>query len=161
MNEGARNEIKELVKTKYGFSPENDEINYINDMLRLTYFDLHQFRIVNHIATSSIFNSLMKYRAVKGYEFDNIYSDKLIFKYLRLARKCFEEALNFPAICMCRTAIESGLIERVAEEQANIDGDTTRKFEKKVLNYMKKNKNEMLHRNLEHAEKLKMMVSIQ
>lgn len=85
-------------------------------------------------------------------DFEIISQEKLIFRFLYLAIKAYNEANNYAAICLCRVAIETGLIERVAEECAKRDGDRSKNIDEKVLFYMKKNKKEMLHGNLCMAE---------
>lgn len=153
INDEMRNNIKELTNSNYGFIPEDVEINTIDSRLSESYLDLHEYRIINHLATRAIYDSKLSYWSTKS-NFAYIVGEKLIFRFLRLAIKCFNEANNYASICLCRTAIESGLIERVAEEYANRDSDKNKCYEQKLLFYINQNKDKMLHRNLELAEEL-------
>lgn len=152
MDQVTKNEIKTLVNNNYGFIPDDDEIDEIDNKLKERYYyELHEFRIINHLASRSILKIIEKYKE-KLKNFDQITNEKLIFKFLKIAIKAYNEANNYASICLCRVAIETGLIERVAEECAKIDGDTSKDINEKILIYMKKNKKEMLHGNLCMAE---------
>ena len=151
INDEMMKNIKELTKERYGFTPNDFEINSIGESLSLSYEELHQYKIINHLVTRKIY--LDKFNYWSGLStFNTITNEKLIFRFLKLAIKCYNEANNYASICLCRTAIETGLIERVAEENAKNDNAKDKCYEQKVVYYMNRNKGKMLHRNLELAQ---------
>jgi hypothetical protein len=86
---------------------------------------------------------LLKYRdKIASSKFEEIWLEKSIFKYLTWASMCFRAGIPIGTICLCRTAIETGLRERVAEEMAKKDKlqkdisqkvvENLRKLEKRV-----------------------------
>ena len=116
-----RNHIRNVVELHYGFIPTDAQIDRVDKGLRGSYVTLHPYRIVNRLATSTINEIILKYRDEMGIKLEEIELDKLIFRYKTLATMCFNEGIPHATICLCRTAIEAGLRERIAEELAKKD----------------------------------------
>lgn len=111
--------IKEIVKYHYGFTPKDDDIYRIDDMLRNHYTVLHDQRIIRELVAREVGKELLKHTDRLGsLEFERIWLEKTIFKHLTLASMCYRGGIPAGTISLCRTAIESGLRERLAEELA-------------------------------------------
>jgi hypothetical protein len=111
--------IKEIVKYHYGFTPNDDDIYRIDNMLRNHYAVLHDQRIIRELVAGEVSKELLKHRDRLGsLEFERIWLEKTIFKHLTLASMCYRAGIPTGTISLCRTAIESGLRESLAEELA-------------------------------------------
>jgi len=132
-----RKRIKKIVTFHYGFKPQDRDIGWIDDVLRNNYSTLHDQRIIRNLVTTEIAKILLKHRDKNGNtEFGKILLQKLIFHYLTLASMSYRAGIPFATISLCRTAIEAGLRERVAEELAKKEISKNEKFPKKVLEKM-------------------------
>ncbi len=133
-----RKRIKKIVEFHYGFRPKNKDINWIDKMLRNNYSVLHDQRIIRNLATVEIDKMLLKHRdKIGSIKFEKILLDKLIFRYLTLASMCYRAGISFATITLCRTAIETGLRERIAEELAKKECNKTKEFPKIILEKLK------------------------
>ena len=111
--------IKNIVEHHYGFTPKDEDIDWIEEMLRSHYVVLHDQRIIRELVVNNIGNTLLEHRdRIGSIEFERIQFEKGIFKYLTFASMCFRAGIPVGTISICRTAIESGLRERLAEKLA-------------------------------------------
>lgn len=111
--------IKGAVSYHYGFVPRDHDLEWIDGVLRNQYVVLHEQRIIRRVVGLEIERKLLKYRDKLGsLRFEQICIEKTVFKYLTLARMSYCAGVSAGAISLCRTAIESGLRERLAEELA-------------------------------------------
>ena len=136
-----RKRIKKIVKFHYGFDPQDRDIDWIDDVLRNNYSTLHDQRIIRNLVTMEIHKILLKHRDKKrdkigSIKFEKILLHKLIFHYLTFASMSYRAGIPFATISLCRTAIEAGLRERVAEELAKKEISRNEQFPKKVLEKM-------------------------
>jgi len=132
-----RKRIKKIVTFHYGFKPQDRDIDWIDDVLRNNYSALHDQRIIRNLVTMEIDKILLKHRDKNGsMKFGKILRHKRIFHYLTLASISYKAGIPFATISICRTAIEAGLRERVAEELAKKEVGKNEKFPKKVLEKM-------------------------
>jgi len=138
IDNGLKQHIKDVVKKNYGFIPTDVEIDMFDQGLREAYPTLHPYRIINHLATSSKNKIILQYRECLGTKLEEIQLKKMMFKYLQQADMSFNEAIPHGSICLCRTAIEVGLRERIAEEFANMDFTNKKKLEEKIFEHMEK-----------------------
>jgi len=144
--------IKEIVKYHHGFTPKDDDIYRIDDMLRNHYAVLHDQRIIRELVVGEIGKELLKHRDSLGsLEFERIWLEKTIFKYLTFAGMCYRAGIPAGTISLCRTAIESGLRERLAEELARKGSTNTSKLPKATWNKLKGLKKKMLASLIEMA----------
>jgi len=120
--------IKKIVKFHYGFSPEEKDIKNINRGLKNNYIVLHQQKIINKLATRYASRELLKYwDKIGSQRFEEIWLTKIMFHYLIYASMSYQVGIPIATICLCRTAIESGLREKIAERLAD---DTTQMMNK-------------------------------
>ena len=132
-----RKRIKKIVKFHYGFEPDNRDIDWIDGVLRNNYSTLHDQRIIRNLVTVEIDKILLKHRdKIGNIKFGKILRHKLIFHYLTLASMSYRAGIPFATISLCRTAVEAGLRERVAEELAKKEVSKNEKFPKKVFEKM-------------------------
>ncbi len=88
-------------------------------MLSNSYGAMHEQRVIEELATNNLTNGLLKHRDRLGTsEFERIWLEKDAFKYLTFASMCFRAGIPAGTISLCRTAIKSGIRERLAEELA-------------------------------------------
>jgi hypothetical protein len=121
--------IKEIVKYHYGFTTNDDDIYRIDNMLRNHYAVLHDQRIIRELVAGEAGKELLKHRDRLGsLEFERIWLEKTIFKHLTLASMCYRAGIPAGTISLCRTAIESGLRERLAEELARKESASNAKL---------------------------------
>lgn len=131
--------VKSIVKFHYGFTPKESDIKWIDKMLRNNYVVLHEQNIISELATKNLSNGLLKHRDRLGStEFERIWREKDIFRYLTFASMCFRAGVPAGAICLCRTAIESGLKERLAEEIARKEITDESQLSAATLNKLKR-----------------------
>lgn len=135
-----RKRIKKIVEFHHGFEPKDRDIDWIDDVLRNNYSTLHDQRIIRNLVTVEIDKILLKHRdkidKIGSIKFEKILLHKLIFHYLTLASMSYRAGIPFATISLCRTAIEAGLRERIAEELAKKEISKNEKFPKKVLEKM-------------------------
>lgn len=118
-----RKRIKEVVKFHYGIDAEDYDIDWIDKMLRNNYLVLHDQEIMRNLVTVNIGKILLKHRdRIGSIKFEETTLDKLIFRYLTFASMSYRAGIPIGSILLCRTAIETGLRERIAEELAKKDG---------------------------------------
>ena len=130
--------IKLTVKYHHGFTPKDDDIYSIDDMLRNNYRVLHDQRIIRELVARDIGRELLKHRNRLGsLEFERIWGEKTMFKYLTFASMCYRGGIPAGTISLCRTAIESGLRERLAEELARRESADTFKLPEVTWNKLK------------------------
>ena len=73
--------IKSIVKSHYRFLPHNDNIEWIDDVLRNHYVVLHDQRIILELVAHELSRPLLKHRDRLGSTaFERILLDKTIFR---------------------------------------------------------------------------------
>lgn len=134
-----RERVKDIVKYHYGFAPKDEDIGWIDRMLRNNYAVLHDQQIIRELAAKNVSNELLKHRdRIGSIEFERIWSEKAIFKYLIFASMCFRAGVPAGTISLCRTAIESGLRERLAEELAGKENSSGSELSEAILKELKR-----------------------
>jgi hypothetical protein len=145
--------IKKIVKYYHGFTPKDNDIEWIDRMLRKNYATLHDQQIIRELAAKNVSNELLKHRdSIGSIEFERIWSEKSIFKYLTFASMCFRAGIPAGTISLCRTAIESGLRERLAEELAKKETTNVTELPKTTWNKLKELNDKMLSQLIEEAD---------
>lgn len=110
--------IKKIVEFNYGFIPNEQDILRIDRGLRGQYAVLHEQGIIRELVTNRISGILLSHRQKKP-DIENLFLSKSIFHYLTFASMSFRAGIPLGCIALCRTALEAGLRERLAEEQAS------------------------------------------
>lgn len=110
--------IKKIVESHYGFVPDEQDILWIDEMLRGGYGTLHEQHIIRKLVTHRIDEILLSHRQEKP-DIENLFSEKSIFHYLIFASMSFNAGIPLGCIALCRTALEVGLRERIAEKKAS------------------------------------------
>ena len=110
--------IKKIVEFHYGFVPNEQDILWIDQMLRGQYEVLHEQYIIRKLVTSRIGDILLSHREERP-DIENLFSKKSIFHYLTFASMSFYAGIPLGCIALCRTALEAGLRERLAEIRAS------------------------------------------
>ena len=129
ISDETKERIRDIVKYHYGFTPKDDDIEGIDRMLRNNYAVLHEQRIIQELVDEDINKELLKHRdRIGSMEFERIWLEKTIFKYLTFASMCFRAGIPTGTVSLCRTAIESGLRERIAEELARKETKDSKKL---------------------------------
>jgi len=137
--------IKKIVRHHYGFEPKNKDIKWIDEVIRNHDSVLHEQRIIRNLVTVEIDNILLKHRAKIGSEkFEKTCLDKLIFYYLMFASMSYRAGIPIAAILLCRTALEAGLRERLAEKLAEKECNNDNELPNVVLEKIDKLKNKSL-----------------
>jgi len=114
-----RKKIKEVVKFHYGIDADDHDIDWIDEMLRNHYSMLHNQNVIRRLVTVNINKTLLKHRdKIGSIEFGRITIDKLIFRYLTSASMSYRAGIPIATISLCRTALEGGLKEKIAEKIA-------------------------------------------
>ena len=148
----AKERVKNIVKYHYGFTPKDSDIEWVDKMLRNNYAVLHEQQIIRKLATDNISNELLKHRdRIGSIEFERIWLEKDIFKYITFASMCFRAGISAGTISLCRTAIESGLRERLADESARKENPTDSDLSKAILNKLEKLKDKSLAKLIKKA----------
>lgn len=115
----ANERVRRIASYHYGFEPANKDIERTDEMLRNEYAVLHEQRIMRHLAAAEITRPLLKHRdRIGSGRFEEMWLDKRVFRYLTFASMSFRAGIPIATISLCRTAIEAGLRERLAEELA-------------------------------------------
>jgi len=145
LSDSRRKKIKEIVKFHYGIDADDRDIDWINKMLRNHYTVLHDQRIIRNLVTVNIDKILLKHRdKIGSAEFERMTMDKLIFRYLTFASMCYRAGIPIATISLCRTALEGGLKEKIAEKIA--------KDEKGIWEVIKESSNLKLWQLVQKAE---------
>jgi len=110
--------IKKIVEFHYGFVPNEQDILWIDQMLRGQYSVLHDQYIIRELVTRRISEILLVHRQEKP-DIDSLFFDKAMFNYLTFASMCFCAGIPLGCIALCRIALEAGLRERLAEIKAS------------------------------------------
>lgn len=134
ISDETKDRIKNIVKYHYGFTPKDSDIEWIDKMLTNNYGFLHEQQIIQELAANNISKELLKHRDRIGSEqFGRIERERDIFRYLTFASMCFRAGIPAGTICLCRTAIESGLRERLAEELAREENTKNAELSEVIL----------------------------
>ena len=111
--------IKKIVRFHYGIDAKEGDIAWIDSMLRNNYSVLHDQRIISKLVTVNVDNILLKHRErIGSTELERLWMSKIIFQYLTLASMCYRANIPIATIFLCRTAMEAGLREKLAEKRA-------------------------------------------
>ena len=110
--------IKKIVEFHYGFIPDKQDILWIDRMLRGEYEVLHEQYIIRKLVTHRIDDILLLHRPEKP-DIESLFAEKSIFHYLMFASMSFRAGIPLGCIALCRTALEAGLRERLAEKRAS------------------------------------------
>lgn len=110
--------IKKIVESHYGFVPNEQDILWIDQMLRGQYEVLHEQYIIRKLVTHRIDDILLSHREERP-DIESLFSKKSIFHYLMFASMSFYAGIPLGCIALCRTALEAGLRERLAEKRAS------------------------------------------
>jgi hypothetical protein len=115
-----RKKIKEVVKFHHGIEADDYDLDWIDKMLRNHYSVLHDQNVISNLVTVNIGKILLKHRdKIGSIEFERMTMDKLIFRYLTFSSMCYRAGIPIATISLCRTALEGGLKEKIAEKIAN------------------------------------------
>ncbi|MCZ7393392.1 MAG: hypothetical protein ABOK23_07935 [Candidatus Methanoperedens sp.] len=145
--------IKNIVKYHYGFTPKDNDLEWIDRMLRNNYATLHDQQIIRELAAKNVSDELLKNRdSIGSIEFERIWHEKSIFKYLTFASMCFRAGIPAGSISLCRTAIESGLRERLAEELAKKETTNVTELPETTWNKLKELNGKMLFKLIKEAD---------
>jgi hypothetical protein len=145
LSDEAKRRIKRIVNYHYGFMPAEEDLLWIDRALRNRYVVLHDQHIIREVVAREIGKDLLKHRDRLGsLEFEKILSDKSVFNYLTLASMCYRAGVSAGAISLCRTAIETGLRERLAEEMAKREATSQNELPVKTLEQLHRLRGESL-----------------
>jgi len=145
LSDEAKRRIKRIVDYHYGFTPADEDLLWIDEMLRNHYVVLHDQRIIREVVAREVGKDLLKHRDRLGsLEFERIWLEKSVFKYLTLASMCYRAGISAGAISLCRTAIETGLRERLAEELAKREAASQNDLPVKTLEQLRRLRDERL-----------------
>ncbi len=146
--------IKNIVKYHYGFTSKDEDLEWIDRMLRNNYATFHDLQIVRELAVNNVSDELLKHRdSIGSIEFETIWLEKDIFKYLTFARMCFRAGIPVGTISLCRTAIESGLRERLAEELAKKETTNITELPEATWNKLEELSDKTLAKLIEGADR--------
>ncbi len=155
LSDEIKRRIKEIVSYHYGFVPADHDLQWIDEVLKNQYVVLHEQYIVRSVVDFEIEKELLKYRDKLGSSnFEQIWIEKTIFKYLTLANMCYRAGVSAGAISLCRTAIESGLRERLAEELARQETSNRGDLPAKTLEKLHQLRDESLGPLIEKASEV-------
>jgi len=119
LSSSRRERIKKIVRFHYGIDAKDSDIAWIDKMLRNNYSILHDQHVINNLVTVNIGNIYRRHRdRIGSIKLEKLMMDKLIFKYLTFASMCYRANIPIATILLCRTAIEAGLREKLAEKRA-------------------------------------------
>lgn len=130
----AMKRIKEIVNYHYRFTPEDEDLRRIDEGLWNNYLVLHDQRIIREVVSWEISKETLKHRDRLGsLEFERLWVEKSIFHYLTYASMCYRAGIPAGTITLCRTALEAGIRERLAEELAKREAINQDDIPTKVL----------------------------
>jgi hypothetical protein len=119
LGKAAIERIKTTLKFHYGIVADDQEILSIDDGLRNNYVVLHDQRIMREIVSRNVSKILLKHRTRENVsQLEALFLAKSVFFYLTYASMSYRAGIPLASILLCRTAIESGLRERIAEKRA-------------------------------------------
>jgi hypothetical protein len=119
LGKAAIERIKATLKSHYGIVANDQEIHRIDEHLRNNYVVLHDQMIMREIVSRNITKILLKHRTKENVsQLEALFLAKSVFSYLTYARMCYRAGIPLASIFLCRTAIESGLREKIAEKRA-------------------------------------------
>jgi hypothetical protein len=111
--------IKAILESHYGIVANDEEIRRIDGGMRNNYAVLHDSRIVREIVSKNISEILLKHRTKENVSrLEALLLGKSVFSYLTYASMSYRAGVPIAAIVLCRTAMESGLREKIAEKRA-------------------------------------------
>jgi len=148
--------IKEIVKFHYDLELTDEDIKTMDKMLTRinTQSTLHDQRIINNFVTQEIRKNLLKYRdKIGSINYERILMDKLIFHFLSYADNCYDFGIPIASISLCRTALEAGLRERLAEVMAKKESTNASKIPKLMWKYMRDLQKDDLTKLISKAKK--------
>jgi len=158
LSDDAIKRIKESVYYHYGFTAVDRDIFLIDEGLRGHYIILHEQHIIQELVTQEVSKDLLIYRdKIGSLEYERIWFEKSIFKYLTLASMCYRAGISAGAISLCRTAIDAGLRERLAEHLAARDAATEADLPIKTLESMRQLQDKSLADLIREASKEKIL----
>jgi len=145
ISDEGKKRLKRIAACHYGFIPADDDLLQTDQMLRNNYAALHDQRIIRELVAKETGKELLKHRERLGsLEFERIWFKKSIFKYLTFASMCYRAGIPAGTISLCRTGIESGLRERLAEELARKEGTSQADLPAKTLEKLRELRNKSL-----------------
>lgn len=119
LEEATIERIKRTLKFSYGIVSYNQEIIGVDEGLRNQNLVLHDRRIISEIVSRNINKILLKHRTRENVGWlEGLFLHKSIFLYLTYASMCYRAGIPIATIFLCRTAMEAGLRERIAERIA-------------------------------------------
>lgn len=146
--------IKEQVNYHYGFTPADRDLLRIDEGLRNNYIIMHAQRIIREVVSWEIGNETLKHRDRLGSkEFERLWFEKSIFRYLTYASMCYRAGIPAGAIGLCRTAIEAGIRERLAEELAKRETTSQDELSARTLEQLRQLQDKMLNDLIRLASK--------
>jgi len=158
LSDSEKRKIKEIVKSYYGIDADDRYIEWIDKGLRNHYSVLHHQNIIRHLVTVNIDKILLKHRdEIGSLEFEEMVLDKLIFHYLTFASMSYRAGIPIGSIFLCRTAVETGLRERIAEEMAKKEVKSEKELPQKIWEEMKKLEGKKLIELIKMAEEHKII----
>jgi hypothetical protein len=111
--------IKATLRSHYGIVANDQEIHGIDKGLRNNYVVLHDQRIMREIVSRNVSKILLKHRKKENVsQLEALFLAKSVFFYLTYASMSYRAGIPLASILLCRTAIESGLREKIAEKRA-------------------------------------------
>lgn len=151
LSDEMKKRIKEIVKFHHGFKPKDKDIKWIDEMLKNNYSVLHDQRIIRNLVTVEVDKILLKHRdKIGSIKFERILLDKLIFRYLTFASMSYRAGIPLASILLCRTALEIGLRERIAEKLAEKEDENNQS--KKIWELIKQKREDSLNPLIDIAE---------
>ncbi len=147
-------DIKRTVAYHYGFMPSDEVLLRIEGGLRNNYAALHRENIIREIVAMKISDDMQTYRDKLGsLEFEKIWMEKSIFRYLTYASMCYRAGIPAGTISLCRTAMEAGIRERLAEKLAQRDTTNQHDLAEKTLAQAQRLRNKLLKDLIKMASK--------
>lgn len=139
LSDEEKKRIKGIVDYHYGFTPADKDLLWIDETLRSHYVVLHGQRIIWEATAREAGKDLLRHKDRLGsLEFERIWFEKSIFRYLTLASVCYRAGIPAGAISLCRTALEAGLRERLAEESAKREATNQADLPAKMLERLRR-----------------------
>lgn len=125
LSSARKERIEKILRARYGIETDDNEITRVDRGLRDLYSTTHDQRVVTEIVTRNISEILLKHRTKENVlQLERLFMQKLIFRYLMYASMCYRCGVPAATIVLCRTAIEAGLRERIAERRAEDADDS-------------------------------------
>ncbi len=145
LSDEVKRDIQRTVAYHYGFTPSDEILLRIDGALRNHYAALHRGNIIREVVVMEIGNDLLKHRdRIGSLEFERLWAEKSIFRYSMFASMCYRAGIPAGAISLCRTAIEAGLRERLAEVIAKKEAANQKALPAKTLEHLGRLRDESL-----------------